>query len=354
MRVSEVLSGRDNNFNLIRMLAAFGVIVSHSYPLTRGPKSYQPEFGDLAVDVFFVISGFLVTRSLMTRQDTWSFARARILRIYPALWVMLCLAVFVLGPAVSSVSFLHYFATRMTYGYLAKDAILFSGINYSLPGVFTANAFPQAVNGSLWTLYYEVRLYMSLALVWMILKLLPDKRLYLFPQFILAAVAISLTIRLVLVAHGETNSEWSRLATYFLFGSAMYVLRDRIILSWISFAGLLVALGVAAYFGGKIFVLGRILLLGWLTLHFAYLPQGWIRQYNRLGDYSYGLYIYAFPVQQTIDHFYPQITVPAMLASASIATTILAMLSWHWIEKPALSRRTLRQRRPPTFDKPPS
>jgi peptidoglycan/LPS O-acetylase OafA/YrhL len=69
----------------------------------------------------------------------------------------------------------------------------------------------------------------------------------------------------------------------------------------------------------------------------TYLPRGTILQYNRLGDYSYGIYIYAFPVQQSLMHAWPRSTPIDMFWEAMAVTVILAVLSWHFVEKPALA-----------------
>jgi peptidoglycan/LPS O-acetylase OafA/YrhL len=107
MRLAEVGSReRDNNFKLIRVAAALAVLVTHSFVLATGDRDAEPlndslglTLGDIAVDVFFVTSGFLVTASLLRRERTLDYLRARALRVYPALWAMLLVVVFALGPS---------------------------------------------------------------------------------------------------------------------------------------------------------------------------------------------------------------------------------------------------------------
>ncbi len=101
MRLSNFTDGRDNNFSLIRIIAAFAVLITHSFALAIGTGEAEPfqkflgmTMGTIAVDIFFITSGFLVTSSLLTRQSVIEFVWARVLRIYPALLVMLCLTVF--------------------------------------------------------------------------------------------------------------------------------------------------------------------------------------------------------------------------------------------------------------------
>lgn len=356
MRVGEVIAGRDNNFNLIRIIAAFAVLVDHSYPLIFGKSATEllatslgNSISGIAVDVFFFTSGFLVTRSLFTRQDIRNFARARFLRIYPALWVMILLIVFGLGPIISSDSIGRYFSDMYTYRYLFRDSILFTGIRFNLPGVFDHNAYANAVNGSLWTLYFEVRFYILLAIFWGVIARFTSsqKRLAIFGHLVIGAAVISAVAYPIVQAKGITGWESVRLSNFFFGGAAFYVLRDRIHLSWGTLIGILIVMSSALELGGPVaFRPVYSLLLGWLVLHLAYIPGGWVRRYNRLGDYSYGMYIYAFPVQQTLVLLYPKIDVPSMIFAAGMATLSLAAMSWHWIEKPALARKqrsTIRQ-----------
>lgn len=360
MRVGEVVGGRDNNFNLIRILAAFAVLVDHSYPLIFGksdhellPRALGLSISGIAVDTFFVISGFLVTRSLFLRQDLRDYARARVLRIFPALWVMIILIVFGLGPVITSNSLGQYFSDMYTYRYLFRDSILFTGIRFNLPGVFDHNAYANAVNGSLWTLYFEVRFYMLLAIIWATLTCLvasKNRCSVIFRYIVVGVAVVSAIAYLIVQAKGITGWESIRLSNFFFCGSVLYVFRDRVSLTWTNFIVILVVWGMALALGGpsmlKVFY---SLLLGWMVLHLAYIPAGWIRQYNRLGDYSYGMYIYAFPIQQTIVHLYPKIGVPTMIFVAGIVTLILAAMSWHWIEKPALARKQLNFNRLPVL-----
>ena len=172
MRLSELIGDRNNNLNLVRITAALAVLVTHSFALTLGPKA-EPlrqhlgtTLGTIAVDVFFVASGFLVTISLAKRQSILEFVMARALRILPALFAMLLLSVAVLGPAFTALPLADYFADRRVATYLVKGATLVTGIEFELPGVFLRNPYPAVVNGSLWTLPWEVAMYGLLLLVW--------------------------------------------------------------------------------------------------------------------------------------------------------------------------------------------
>lgn len=341
-KLSAVAIGRNNNFNLIRLIAAFAVLISHSFALALGTTDAEPlrkslgvALGNIAVDVFFITSGFLVTASLLTRNNAAGFVRARGLRILPALWTMLLLTVFGLGVLATSLSPTVYLSLPETYHYLAKNAALVTGVMYHLPGVFETNPYKHVVNSSLWTLPYELALYAMLAAAWFVLRLPSTARLLLF-RIIVVGTALAAGVGL-LVNHFyvETASYFLRLLYMFAMGAALYLLRDRITLSrrWFWLVALVLALSTlnkASFFVVYLFT------VAYLLLYLAYVPAGRVRQYTRIGDYSYGVYLYAFPVQQTIAAMVPGVTVWQMLVFASAATMTLAALSWHFIEQPAL------------------
>lgn len=126
--------------------------------------------GSIAVDVFFVTNGLFVTGSLLTRRSAREFLWARVLRVFPALLIMLLVTVFGLGPFLTSRCLPAYLADSQPYGYLLKCATLVSGVQYTLPGVFADHPFKSAVNGSLWSLPYEIRMYAIVVAVWAIVR----------------------------------------------------------------------------------------------------------------------------------------------------------------------------------------
>lgn len=344
-RLSDVVHGRNNNFHLLRLMAASAVLYSHSFPLATGDKQTEPlraaygcTFGSIAVDLFFLISGMLVTMSLIRRSSAVDFAKARFFRIWPGLTVAVLLSVLILGPVFTTVPLPTYFTSKDTAKYLVLNLLLFKGVAYVLPGVYTTNAWPSAINGSLWTLPSEVRCYAALLAIWVLLK--PLKR----PGSLRCALACTWVALFASTAWslGKLTIEDApaRLWLMFCSGAMLYLLRDHIVLSW---AGLLAAIAVVALAAGHGMAFGVVycLALPYVMLCFAYLPSGLFLQYNRLGDYSYGIYIYAFPVQQTLMHLWPALGPLALFGAAMILTLVPAVISWHFIEKPAtrLARR---------------
>ena len=344
-RLSDYAVGRDNNFNLIRLLAALGVIFSHSVaalglPMEReffGPR-VGFSLGGMAVDVFFVTSGFLVTASLVGRRDIVAFLWARALRIYPALWVMLLLTIFVLGPAVTAWPAGDYFSAAQTWSYLGKCATLIGGVRYALPGVFDQLPLKGEVNGSLWTLPIEARLYLWLAAAWLVLAVVSPVRMKALR--LLAPIAVAVFAFLIVKGQLETGNANGREIRQFMFiyGAALYLWRDRVPMSPVALVAL-PAILVLASINQTVFFLAYAAFLAPLVMHLAYLPGGRVRRFNGWGDFSYGVYIYAFPIQQTIVLLMPGLSLAAMVALSCVVTLAVAVLSWNLVEKPALARK---------------
>lgn len=345
MRLSELARGTDNNFNLLRMGAALAVLITHSFVLAIGSGDAEPlrgslgmTLGSISVDIFFVTSGFLVTGSLLTKQNSIEFIWARVLRIFPALIAMLVLTVFGLGCFFTSLPLSSYLADAKTYAYLLKDATLITGVTWSLPGVFHGNPYKDVVNGSLWTLPYEIYMYEILATVWIVLWVVKASRVRLFHIAILTAVGTAGVLLLVGRFTFNAPSEGGFVKLFFMFfsGAAFHVLKERITISHRMFWLFLIALLASALTNSKLFFVIYRLTLAYLVFFVAYVPSGPIRNYNDLGDYSYGVYIYAFPIQQSIAALVPGVSVLSMILISTLATFLMAALSWHLLERRAL------------------
>ncbi|MBV8106076.1 MAG: acyltransferase [Hyphomicrobiales bacterium] len=344
-RLSDYAVGRDNNFNLIRLLAALSVLFGHSVGVLGLPPANEFFFdhlgfslAEMAVDVFFVASGFLVTASLINRGNLIAYLWARALRIYPALWVMLVLTVFVLAPALTTLPLADYFTAPKTWDYFAKCATLLGGVRYSLPGVFETMPLKGEFNGSLWTLPIEFRLYLYLAAGWFAFALTPAIRIRALT--LLAPLATAVFLGLILDGRffaAAFNAADIRVFM-FLTGTTLYLWRDRVPLSRGFLFAAPACLALASFDKAAFFV-AYVLLLAPLVLHLAYIPKGRIRVFNGWGDFSYGVYIYAFPIQQTLAFLFPGIGLVGLIALAAPITIAAAALSWVLIEKRALARK---------------
>ncbi len=327
-----------NHFNLIRLIAAWLVIYSHAWAITGTPG--HDHFADLtltksagafAVDVFFAISGFLVAASL--ERNGWrDFIVARALRIYPALIVCVVLTVFALGPALSVAE---RYWNGTTWRYLWANASLWRA-EFWLPGVF--ESLPRtAVNGSLWTLPIEGRLYLALLLAGACGMLAPRRYL---PAWALAMAGACgyAWLRAPLPEH-LAYLIW--VTAFFITGTLLWTWRARVRLSWWTLAALLVlaaatrdTIGFApAYFATVVYG----------TFCLALLPRMPVIERT---DLSYGLYLYGWPMQQ-IAFVAGATTVFANILAATALALVCAALSWFLVERPALDwkRRRMARRR---------
>ncbi|WP_170336040.1 acyltransferase family protein [Ruegeria arenilitoris] len=338
-KLSEICRGRDNNLNLIRAVAATAVLVSHAWPITQGPAVAEPLYnifgrslGTLAVYVFFGISGFLITASFQRSSSRISFVLARVLRLFPALAVNLLLVAFLLGPLVTTLSFRDYMSGGAPLSFVLHDLALFPLI-YTLPGVFTDQPV-EAVVGSIWTLRHEVLCYLGVFLAGLIgFWTTPFRAALALAIYVVGWLALAL---LPSELPGLVTA-FHRLSVPFAIGIAFWIWRDRIILSFWP----LIPLAALAWIT-KDTVLATpsfILTLVWATFWLAYIPGGAIRKFNNLGDYSYGIYVYAFPIQGLAVYLFgPQSPLENILFSLP-PTLALSILSWQWIEAPSMAAK---------------
>lgn len=342
-RLSNLTAGRDNNFLLLRILAAIAVVVFHSFALTQ-PGTDDPlarlvpglDLGGLGVQAFFFISGLLVTRSWVERGRLRPFVAARVLRIYPAL-IVATLFTIALAAWSSPLALPAFLAHPQTLDYAWHTALAWAPRD-TLPGAYAANPYPHAVNGSLWTLPVELRCYVGVAIAGIVG--LCTRRIALG----ITVIVLFLVFALVPGSFPMTpDAKATREVTWlFALGALAYAWRAAIPLS---LAGAFLALVAIVATEGTLRSLLHPLLLGYALLVAAYHPRLRWPAFNRLGDYSYGTYVYAFPIQQTLARLLPGIGPWEMLAGALPLTLAAAALSWHLLEKPALAVKS--RLRPP-------
>jgi peptidoglycan/LPS O-acetylase OafA/YrhL len=343
--------GRDNNLNLMRLTAASMVLVAHSFSLSTGQTDTEPwrvtfgmTPGSTAVEIFFLLSGLLLTQSLMRRPDAAAFVRARLLRIFPGLIVSVALTVLVLGPLFTNLPLVAYLRDPLTWKHLIKNALAFPHVEFFLPGVFETTPYPRAVNGSLWTLRHELTCYAMLLGAWMGSMLL-GRRVF-FPVAVVLITVVSFALRVSSLMDGQTLEEpSSRLFSSFFLGSCA-ALFARFIPLRNDVALLAIAALVLGAWMPRWMPAAYLIALPYLLVWMAYVPAGAVRSFNRLGDYSYGVYVYAFPVQQALAAAVPGIGVWALMGSSMAVTLALAIVSWHAIEAPASRWGTSKSRLP--------
>ena len=200
--------------------------------------------GSMAVDAFFVTSGFLVTSSLLRTKSIASFVRSRCLRIFPGLLVMLTLTVFGIGLLFTNSSVRVFLLDERVYAYLLKNATLVLGIKDRLPGVFESNPYRASINGSLWTMPYEIRMYVLLGVLWLVVNRWLQRSSITFAAAAccLAAASGSLLVASHLLGGGD--AVFVRLFFMFFAGSALFACADKIVLrhDWFAVAVVLTAL----------------------------------------------------------------------------------------------------------------
>lgn len=346
--------GRDNNLNLIRMLAASAVLVSHAVPIAVSPALPEPleeltgvSLGTLAVMMFFVISGFLIPVSFERSSSRMRFVRARAMRIFPGLLVNLLFVAFLLGPLVTELPLATYFTDPDVYLFVLRNMTLVPLV-FNLPGVFAGQPLEDIV-GSIWTLRHEVACYMGV-FVFGILGLLGRIWIYRIAGLAYFFVLWPAITWVGPEMHPLVNG-FFRLSLPFVLGMVFHAWQDRLPLSlWgVAVTALLAWMSRDTAFYYPAFCLA----IGYATFWLGYVPGGIIRAYNRLGDYSYGIYVYAFPLQGwAVWAFGPQSALENMLYSAP-PTLILSVLSWHLVEKPALDTLKRKKRVGDGSDAPP-
>lgn len=339
-------SGRQNNFDLIRLMAAMMVLFSHAFALTQGlAHGLDPlnrlthgslNFGSLGVTIFFVISGFLITGSYDHTRNLGRFLRSRVLRIFPALWIVILLTAFIVGPLFTSDALWRYITNPDTYRYLITLSVFVPV--YHLPGVFLRNPYPHDMNGSLWTLTYELRFYLLVA----VLGVLGLLRKW---------IILGLFVTNSLLLHFGVGGGNTGLFEFFSIGMVLYAFRHRISLSWTAAViTLAVAVAVAVACWPEEALLRPVWLLcgGYWVIWLAYFPP--LRKASRItrfGDVSYGTYIYAFLIQQILIALVG-VSMPWWLnfALALPITLAVATVSWYGIEKRALAFKGATTRKP--------
>lgn len=331
---------RANNIGTLRLAGAFAVLFGHSFVLSspsgqdRDPVSeaiadVAPlNFGLplLGVAMFFAISGYLVAQSFVRRGSALAYTEARLLRIYPALWLAIGLTL-VVATFISTFPPGDFATGRQTVSYAVGGASLLD-LSYLLPGVFTDN--PRAsVNGSLWTLPVELKMYLFVGMAGL-LGLLRRRA-----PFNVAAAAIVASALLWPAGFPlMSNPEHREIAIFFVAGATLFVNRDLLPLRAAGVAGLGVL--AAALSPTAAYPLAFALAFSYAVLWLGFTDRIRLPDLAARGDLSYGTYLYAFPVTQLwVSALGPGS--PLVIAALTLATTLpLAFASWNAVEGPAL------------------
>ncbi|MFL9786813.1 acyltransferase family protein [Vibrio cyclitrophicus] len=344
--LSDVLATRNNNFNLIRVMLAVLVIYSHSYAIVYGFGATTPTkelfgftLGDVAVNLFFIISGFLVSGSYYN-STALKFLGSRVLRIYPAIIVSTMVSILLIGPLVTEMSLLDYFLSSETFEFFVRNTTLIFGVSYTLPGVFSDVPYHGIVNGSLWSLPYEVKLYVILFSVLFasdILSRLTKK--HAIARFLTLTIFLILVVMYSFKLYFILNETVVRLLCYFFSGVVFRLLSCYIRLNYFWLLLSLFSICIYLLTADPIFNMIYVPALSYLLLFIVYIPKGIITRFNYLGDYSYGLYIYGFVVQQFLIFQFDHLSVLELTFFSTIVSLVFSVASWHFIEYPMTKRK---------------
>ena len=350
---SDVQGLRHNNLDFARFVLASLVIFEHAFQLaTRShyvePLRYltreQMGPGELAVNWFFVISGFLITHSWMTSRTPRDFIRKRVLRIYPGFIAVALVCGLIVAPLAM---------TNPRQAFLPRQIVQFFAclpfLRAKMPlGTFTDNPFPGWVNASLWTIPYEFWCYLGLALCGLTGLL---KRRGLLVAVLAVALLVNLAFLVFRVSPGSKTigsvfgyrDIWARLGPYFLSGMVFYLYREYIPATrTLAVASLFIMAGSCWCPHGLAVTLpiAGTYLLFYFTFHPAMRLNNWARH----GDFSYGIYLYGFPIQQLLALWWGRPMSPWLHFLIAWPLTLLAgMASWHLVEKHFLRHKLTRQ-----------
>ncbi|MEJ0004345.1 MAG: acyltransferase [Pararobbsia sp.] len=356
LSLSDALARGKNNFDLIRLVAALAVLFGHAY-MVQVPDGHRDlitavfdreSAGSLGVFAFFLLSGILISASFDRQRSVPRFLALRIARLWPALAGSSIFAACVVGPLFTSWGIRDYFAATSTWYFLAHMLTVVHGLGWLLPGVFEHNPFVGAINAAIWTLPLELKCYL-VVLCAGVAGLTGTRR------GMTIAVAIA-SIGFALIARHPLSpillrdisvlqagySFWP--VPFFLAGMLLYGWRDHVALHWTPALAL-----AAAWLGLRDTVAGAplfYLAFGYGVLWIGTLPA--LHRFVPRHDYSYGIYVYGFVIQQCIASLAPQLDPVLAFFIALPVVFACGFLSWHVIESPALTftRRWLAARKP--------
>ncbi|HHL41988.1 MAG TPA: acyltransferase [Hellea balneolensis] len=324
---------RSNHFTVLRWVLAGLVALGHMWIL---PTGYEPfrihewTGSYMAVNGFFILSGLLIAKSLHTRRNIKTYAISRVLRIYPALFVLLLAFAFIFATYFSKPGGVENIWSTETWKYIAR--VLALGDPQGAPGGIFAGNREADFNGPLWTIRFEIIAYVMAGIAFVIgavTNLWRTLALFIFVQIMYLVLPFLIDENTL----PASIFPLLRLSSAFLMGMVLWHAPQLRAPRWWWIAGLLV-----------IFILLGSTVLGELSANIALaallmklgLPLKALPALVRIPDYSYGLYIWHYPVMQGVMYMRPDFGPFQLMAVSTPIFILLAGLSWHFIEKRSL------------------
>lgn len=319
-----------NNFDFLRFAAAVAILILHAYALNLGYVGiglYDPLvlMGQAGLAILLVTSGYLIAMSWESTESPLRFAWKRFLRVVPALVIAIFVTLFVIGPLMTSLSHAEYFSSLFSPAGLATIPFFEDG---SAIGLFQENPWTY-VNGSLWTIPVEVALYGIVALLGIA---------GLLRRWGAIAALMGVNVLLWMVWFDDPRMAKIRFILYFFVGALLYIHREHIVYRPVIAGALLLLLGLSAL--TPYLTVAGVIAIPYLVIYVAYLPIPYLNTFGRPGDFSYGIYIYHYPVQQVLIQTTGNTLLLPMLCGLSFLVAFaLAYISWHAIEKRVLAAK---------------
>jgi peptidoglycan/LPS O-acetylase OafA/YrhL len=364
--LGQALDPRRNSINAIRLLFALMVLLGHAIPLGGYAKDmprlfFHDEIPTYALAGFFVMSGYLIAASRLASRSFGDYMWRRFLRMYPAWIASLLLVGVVLGPLSRIIEGKSGYDWSSGFGYIGYNLFL-KLIQLNVTGTLDDVPVVGVWNFSAWTLFYEATLWVGMGLL---LTILGRRHLRIGVWAGLAFFTLIKVLDIFVVSYSASNYDandavakkiaeahasgfdsmvatfepLARLGIFFMAGAIFYLYRDKIKIApaavW-ACAAVCVGLGVIGWF--HVFA---ALPFAYVVLYFGSSTR--LSSVNYPDDYSYGMYIYAFPLTQimatiALDHPMP---VWVFLPLCLLVTMPFAWVSWHFLEKPAMSLKRL-------------
>lgn len=323
----KMVEGKDL-FSVFRLVASFMVLFAHAYHIYGiGADPITPVLGiytgDLAVYIFFSISGFFIVRSAMKR-DFFQYSLARLLRIYPALIVCNVITIVIIIPVAMGFDWFSFVISQEAQSYIKINSLL-DTLKFTIGGVFEGNP-DQAINGSLWTLPVEIRAYI-IAMLLVMIGVTRSKSSYNallfvailvhfnYPEFFISIFPIPKAVTLML---------------YFFLGGGLYINRHYILISPLL---LFLAAAVVVFSRGALSPVLLSALIVYIVISSGYVMRDFINLEIK-SDYSYGCYLYAYPISQLAFNFMSEYRFSYYLLFVILISFVLSFASWHLVEKP--------------------
>lgn len=344
--VAEALARPHNAFSGLRLVLALMVVLSHAFSVVSGNPLDEPltratgfSLGEHAVNGFFAVSGFLVTMSY-DRRGWRDYVIARSLRILPGLVAAVLLVGLGLGAALTRLPLADYLASPELWRFMRGTLLSFKS-NTSLPGLFEANPYRSPL-GTVWTLKYETICYVGVLAAGLFGLL---RRRWAVPALTLALALALAGLEAARPDMPKGTETALRLPLIFAAGACLYLWRDRVRLGPWPLLGLAAAIWLQGHPPGRTLL---FLSESYAAIWLAFLPALSRPALDPPADLSYGVYLYGWPIQQSLHALFPSASALALLAPALLLALLVAALSWYGIEKPALrlkaralGRRTL-------------